>query len=576
LAALAILGGSRPDRPNVLWITAEDMSPNLGCYGDAFAVTPNLDRLAAQGVRYTHAFAPIGVCAPSRSTLIAGMYACSIGSQHMRSTGRLPAAARFYPEYLRDAGYYCTNNAKTDYNLPMRRGAWDESSGRAHWRGRAPGQSFFAIFNLTVCHESQIRIGDEEARRRLARYGVSPHDPAKVAVPPYHPDAPEVRRDWARYADMVGCMDAEAGRILKEIDDDGLAGDTIVFFYSDHGAGMPRSKRWLYDSSLRVPLLVRFPEKWKHLAPSAPGTTCDRLVSFTDLPPTLLSLAGLDPPAHFQGRAFLGPKAGPPREYVHGFRDRMDERYDLLRTVRDRRYRYIRNYRPDLPYAQHIGYMFEMPTMQAWKRLGDEGKLSGAPALFMAPTKPPEELYDSESDPHEVRNLAGDPAHAGVLARMRGELRRWMLEIRDLGFLPESDMNARFGEQPPYDAVRRNPASYPLERILEAAGGRADPTDPDPAVRFWAVLRMERPPASALQDASPEVRIAAAEKLRAVEPLAELLRHPDAHVRLRAVNALDALDEAARPALPAILEADKIKNEYFNRVVQKLRRDLGE
>src|SRR5262245_12554518 len=250
-------------RPNILWITCEDISLHVGCYGDSYAVTPNLDRLASQGVRYTRAFAPIGVCAPSRSTLITGMYACSLGSQHMRCTIRLPESVHCFPEYLRQAGYYTTNNVKTDYNFAPPKEAWDELSNKAHWRGRKPGQPFFSVFNFVSCHESQIRLPEKQYQQRTKDFtDRERHDPAKAFVPPYHPDAPEVRKDWARYADMITFMDKEAGKVLKELEDDGLAEDTVVFFFSDHGAGMPRSKRWLYDSSLRVPFLVRFPKKY--------------------------------------------------------------------------------------------------------------------------------------------------------------------------------------------------------------------------------------------------------------------------------------------------------------------------
>ncbi|MEZ6070070.1 MAG: sulfatase [Pirellulales bacterium] len=444
-------------RPNILWITCEDISPNLGCYGDEYAVTPNLDRLASESTRYTAAFAPIGVCAPARSCLITGMWPTSLGSQHMRCQAVLPEYVHCFSEYLRDAGYYCTNNVKTDYNFQQRPQSWDASSRQAHWRGRADAQPFFAVFNFTSCHESQIRLPEEQYQQRTADFtDAERHDPAKAPLPPYHPDTPEVRRDWARYADMITYMDKEAGRVLDELEEDGLADETIVFFYSDHGAGMPRSKRWLYDSSTRVPLLVRFPEKYRQWAPTAAGDSTDRLVSFIDFGPTVLSLADVAIPEHMQGVAFLGEAAGPPREYVYGFRGRMDERYDMLRSVRDGRYKYIRNYMPQLPYFQHqfLEYQNEMPTMRVWQRLADEGNLTGPAATFMAMRKPAEELYDTEADPWEVHNLADDIAYHDVRHRLRGALYDWMLEIRDLGFLPEPDMRTRYGDAAPYDAVR--------------------------------------------------------------------------------------------------------------------------
>jgi len=581
VSSSAVLGASVQEtpKPNVLWITCEDISPNLGCYGDAYAVTPNLDRLASQGVRYTNAFAPIGVCAPSRSTLILGTFAPSVGTHPMRSQGTLPAYVKCFPEYLRDAGYSCTNNVKTDYNFTPPKSAWDESSGKAHWRGRKAGQPFFAVFNLTGTHESQIRS---------AQARTSTHDPAKAPVPPYHPDTPEVRRDWARYADNITQMDKEAARILKELEDDGLSADTIVFFFSDHGAGMPRSKRWLYDSSLKVPFIVRFPEKYKRWAPGEAGSATDRLVSFVDFGPTMLSLAGVKVPGHMQGKPFLGEAAAPPREYVFGFRDRMDERTDMLRCARDKRFKYIRNYLPHRPYAQHVSYMYEMPTMKAWQRLYGEGKVSEAQKKFFEP-KPAEELYDTQADPWEVKNLADDPAHRDTLERLRKALREWVLEIRDLGFLPEQDVRTRF-KGAPHEAVRSDPKSYPLERLIDAAelASRRDTKaldllkDEDPAIRFWGATALvalgNKAPAElvrkALEDSSASVQVAAAEALcalghsdEALPVLIRNLRQGGDWVRLQAADVLDRLGEKARPALDALKEAEKDKNQYVQRIV---------
>jgi uncharacterized sulfatase len=595
-ALLFLLLGSVPQdhgRPNILWITCEDISLDVGCYGDAYAVTPNIDTLASQGVRYTHAFAPIGVCAPSRSTLILGTFAPSVGTQHMRCNGPRPAYLRCFPEYLRDAGWYCSNNDKTDYNFPAPKGAWDESSKKAHWRNRKPGQRFFSVFNIFTSHESYIRLPEAQYQKLTADFTPRErHDPAKAPIPPYHPDVPEVRRDWARYADMITCMDRDVGMYMKQLEEDGLADDTIVFFFSDHGAGMPRSKRWLYDSSLRVPTIIRFPGKWKHLAPSAPGTACDRLISFVDYGPTVLSLAGVKAPDHMQGSPFLGEAAEKPRAYIHGFRDRMDDRYDLLRSVRDRRWNYIRNYRPDLPWAQYISYMYEMPTMKAWQRLHDEGKLNDVQDRFFR-TKPVEELYDTVADPWEIRNLADDPAQRGTLDRMRAELRRWMIEIRDLGFLPEAELRTRFGSTPAHEAVRMDAKSYPLERLIDAAerATRGDQKcvdlldDPDSAVRYWGaigcrVLREKAAPAQdrllkALGDESPSVRIAAADALsqrgridESLPVLARSLQDENEWVRLHAATVLDGLGAKADPVRDALKAAARDKNDYIRRVLE--------
>jgi arylsulfatase A-like enzyme len=430
-------------RPNVLWITAEDMSPWLGCWGDGYARTPHLDRLAAESVRYTHAFSTAPVCSPARSTLITGMYATTLGTQRLRSQFPIPDHVRGFPAYLREAGYYCTNNVKTDYNTSAEprliRESWDESSEKAHWRGRRPGQPFFAVFNDMTTHQSRNMVWPYEQFQKEVQSRLEPgeiHDPAMAPVPPYYPDTPIVRRTIARAYDCITVMDKHVGRILRELEEDGLAADTIVFFFSDHGVGLPRGKRTLYDSGLRVPLLVRFPPQWRHLAPADPGSTLDRLVSFIDFPPTVLALAGLPPPGHMQGRDFL---RGPEPTHVYGTRDRVDEAYDLSRSVRDGRWLYIRNYMPHLPLGQPSAYCDQSEIRQEMWRLAAEGKLSGAAKEFMTGRRPLEELYDTVEDPHQLRNLSAEPSHETLLGRMRGLQEHWNRESRDLGFVPEPE-----------------------------------------------------------------------------------------------------------------------------------------
>ena len=333
-------------RPNILWISCEDTSPDLGCYGDEYATTPNLDRFATEGARYTRCFSISGVCAPSRSSIITGMYQTTIGTMHMRTRAVPSPEVKCFTEYLRAAGYYCTNNSKTDYQFEPPFTAWDESSTKAHWRNRAKDQPFFAVMNLTVSHESSIRM--PESRRRRGGDRVPPemrHDPGKAKVPPYYPDTPVTRRDWATYYDTVTAMDMQVADILKELEDDGLADDTIVFFWGDHGRGLPRAKRWIYDSGIHVPLIVRWPGRIE------PGSVVEDLVSFVDFGPPVLSLAAVDVPSHMQGQPFLGDQKAAPREYIYASRDRMDEAYDLIRAVRDKRYKYIRNYMPEVTLA---------------------------------------------------------------------------------------------------------------------------------------------------------------------------------------------------------------------------------
>ena len=594
------------DRPNVLWITSEDNGPQAGCYGDEFADTPSIDRIAAKGMIYLNAWSTAPVCAPARTTIISGLYPPSTGSEHMRSMTRLPDSMKMYPQYLREAGYYCTNNSKEDYNLEKPGQVWDDSSRKAHWRKRNKDQPFFAVFNFTTSHESQIR----------KRPHTPVHDADQVRVPAYHPDTPEVRRDWAQYYDKITEMDAQVGRVLKQLEEDGLADDTILFYYGDHGSGMPRSKRWPYNSGLNVPLIVSVPDKFRDLAPAGyrSGGKSDRLVGFIDLAPTLLSTVGIEPPKHMQGHAFLGKYAEAEQPYGYGFRGRMDERYDMVRVVRDKRYIYIRNYMPHKIYGQYIAYMFVTPTTQVWKDLYDQGKLE-PPATFFWETKPAEELYDLVHDPDEVNNLADSPDHRQILARLRKAQQDKALEIRDVGFLPEGEIHSRAEDSTPYE-MGHDEARYPIKNIMAAAelasSLKPDVTDKltklfedeDSAVRYWAAMGIlmrrtdavnaTRPALNrALADDSPYVRVIAAQALgqygsqsdadKAVSMLMELapMDTNGVFVSMLALNALDALDERAKSAGEAIgalprqdpATPQRMKN-YVGNLIKKTTADL--
>jgi N-sulfoglucosamine sulfohydrolase len=455
-------------RPNIVWISNEDMSPRLGAYGDRLARTPVLDRLARESVRYTKAFTTAPVCAPSRAAIITGMYQTTLGAQHMRTTtdnvAELPGPylavppfyAKAFPEYLRAAGYYTTNRAKTDYQFGVPFTIWDEVGRTAHWRNRPdPTQPFFAVFNLEVTHESQI-FPSSPARKGKPLVT----DPAAVTVPPYYPDTPLVREELARVYDNIADMDAQVGEILQQLDADGLSDDTIVFYWSDHGDGVPRAKRSLYDSGLRVPLMIRWP---KALGGAAqPGSVRDELVSFVDLAPTVLAMAGVDVPLHYPGRVLLGPAAGPAPPMVFAARDRMDIEYDMIRSARDQRFLYIRNVVPELPYAGHVIYRNQSNIMQEWLRLQAEGRLSGPAALWMRTRRPAEELYDTVADPHQIHDLSAEPSHRATLVRMRQAVEAWMARSNDQGLINEPEMIQRMwpgGVQPetaqPYIVPRR-------------------------------------------------------------------------------------------------------------------------
>jgi len=424
-------------RPNILWITCEDIGPALGCYGDSAANTPNLDKLAWEGIMFTNAFSVAGVCAPSRHALITGMYPISTGGHHMRTIDNLiedvpdygvvlPPEVKCFSELLRAAGYYCTNNQKTDYQFHAPVTAWDESDFDAHWRKRPAGKPFFSVINFMTTHES--RIWTQRWEPLLV-------DETKVHIPPYFPEHPVIRRDVARKYSNIAEMDRQVEIILEQLEADGLLDSTIIFFYSDNGGMLPREKRELYDTGLRIPLLIRFPKK------AMAGTVTDELVSFVDFAPTVLSLTGVKIPSYMQGQAFLGTqKAKEPREYIYGARDRMDTEYDMVRAVRDKRFKYLRNYFPELPFVQNIEYRKQMPMMQVLYDMEEKGIYDGIQKLWWRKTKPVEEIYDTWKDPWELNNLANESGYAEKLGEMRNALASWQNTYGDKGFIPEKEM----------------------------------------------------------------------------------------------------------------------------------------
>lgn len=426
------------DRPNVLWISIEDTSPRFGCYGDKVARTPNIDRLAAGGCRYPNAFSTAGVCAPSRAAIITGMYQSAIGAQHMRTrhtnehAPTLPTPydavpphyVKCFPEYLRAAGYFCTNNLKTDYQFAPPLTAWDELGSEAHWRNRPEGTPFFAVFNPTVTHESGMW---PEKRPEITT------DPNAVDVPPYLPDTPKTRTAIARLYDNLEEADQRVGELLDQLEKDGLADNTIVMLWSDHGAGLPRGKRWPYDAGIHIPLIVRWPGELEA------GSETDQLVSLVDLGPTVLSLCGVDVPAHMQGQPFLGSEKAE-RDYIYALRDRYDESYDMMRAVRDKRFKYIRNYHPENPYLLWIPYRNRHPILEEMWRLHLADELEGPQKIMFQNQRPVDELYDTEKDPFEIHNLAHDPAYADTLVTMQMALDDWRTECDTWGDVPEDQM----------------------------------------------------------------------------------------------------------------------------------------
>ena len=539
------------EQPNILWITAEDMSATLGCYGDTYATTPHIDALAKQSVRYTHAFATAPVCSPSRSCLINGLPATSQGTQQMRSAFPIPDQMTGFPSLLRKAGFFTSNNVKTDYNSAnmdaIIAASWDSQGPEAHWRDGKGKKPFFSIFNLMTSHQSRSMVWpyekfQAEVQSKLTSDEI--HDPAKAILPPYYVDTPVVRKTVARFYDCVTAMDKEVGALLQQLKDDGLADNTIVFFYSDHGSGMPRHKRALLDSGMHVPLLVHAPKKWQHIASGKAGSDNDRLVNFADFAPTVLNLAKLPIPAHMEGKPFLGPKSKKEHALLFGHRDRVDEVIDLARSVRDNRYLYIRNYMPHLGYNQRT----------AWPDLGEirhefyaaaTGKLTPAQAHFIGPTRPTEELYDSKKDPQNLNNLATSKEHQQTIQKFRTALESKIVATKDLGFLPESLAWELSKNTTPYEMARKD---YPIKDILKVASMVTETTPTPvhshlaadhPAIRYWGAVGL-----SAAKSLSPED----------ITALKKALKDDVAAVRIQAADALARHGKVA-PALPVLAKA---------------------
>ena len=596
------------ERPNILWLSCEDISPTIGCYGDPHAITPHIDALAKRGVRYTHAFTTAGVCAPCRSGIITGLYQSTLGTHHMRCNAQLPAEVKPFPIYLREQGYFCTNNSKTDYQFKAPKETWDISGKKGHWRNRKDTQQpFFSVFNFTGCHESGIA---STSKYQTVTKRLSPserQDPAKLTtLPPYYPDTPTVREDWKRNYEVITAMDTWAGDLLAQLKEDGLAENTIVFFWSDHGVGLPRAKRWLYDSGTRVPLIVHLPERYRQSKQGMPGTVSNQLISSIDFGPTTLSLAGLTIPKTMQGRPFLGTKIAPARDFVYGARDRMDERYDIIRMVRDKRFKYIRNYEPLKTFYQYMETPEKGVTMKELRTLHEAGKLKPNAEKFFNPTKPNEELYDCEADPNELNNLADDPKFSGELKRLRSAHLKWVKDTKDVGLIAEpiiieleKEVGSRYGilRQKNGDALAKKLAEA---AVLASSGPSALPSltklldAHHPAVRYWGAtglgnLGEKAKPSQtqltqALKDKSPAVQIAASRALchmgspaKALPVLQHLLINGAEWEQLQSAIVLDEIDDQAKPAeaeMKKALSTKVAKNKYVIRVIKRAFQEL--
>ena len=487
-------------KPNILWITSEDNSIEwISCYGSKNAKTPNIDQLAKEGFRYLYCFDNGAVCAPTRSSWITGMHSISNGTQPMRSGFEIPATISFYNELLQKAGYYTSNCSKTDYNLRGPKGRnpkefWDYSGGdyAGTWKKRKEGQPFFTVYNIGDSHESRA-FGDHKDESV---------DPEEMILAPYHPDLPEMRNTYAKYASAISRMDSLVGQAIENLKQDGLYENTIIVYNSDHGGVLARSKRFLYSSGIHCPLIVRIPEKMKALYPKGktPGSTMDRIVSFIDMPKTWVSLTGAEMKDQFQGRIFLGPNTEPESQYHFSWRERADERFDNVRVMRDKQFAYHKNYAPFAPNGQYLAYMHNMKATGAWERHHLAGKTNAVTGRFFEP-RPSEEFYDNFKDFHNIDNQIDDPLHQTKIKELKKELRRQQLKYFDSGLMPEEMRNRIIKEKNTtvYDFVR-DPKLYPLAQYLDYSDlaltrkkknlktftkGLADE---DPVKRYWSVI----------------------------------------------------------------------------------------
>ena len=583
LGICAFLSGSHIltqalEPPNIVWINCEDLDETLGCYDDPFAITPHLDALAEDSILYRNAFANAPICAPARACLISGLYPTSFGAQHLRCEVDLPDSIRPFPLYLKEAGYFVTNYAKTDYNFSPD-GIYDYwKKDMSPWRQRKDDKPFFSFFVFGTTHEGPANFKERYDQATASLPESKRHDPNHAKVPPYFPDTPKMRDLWARYYDLVSAMDEEVGQVIQGLKDDGLWENTIVWFFSDHGHGLPRHKRWLLDSGIRVPFMVRIPKQYQHLAAGQlPGSETNELVSFVDFAPTTLALAGVSVPPVMQGNRFLGENRSRRRDYVFASRDRADDMFEISRTVHDGRHIYIRHFLPHLPYVQG-GRIFgnQKESLAELRRARDAGELNAQSSLMWANRKPVEEFYDLESDPFDLDNRIADPAYAQKIEFMRGTMMDWMLEHHDTGMLHEAEYQLRaLKDRTTIFEMAEDRSSYDLPSILQSAWVATSLANEkqlssflessDSGIRYWGAIGFiarEISPSqrslellrAGLNDNFPSVAIACAEVLcrhyetkEGLEALGKFIASHHPWVALQAARTLHDLGVLAKP-----------------------------
>lgn len=509
------------DRPNIVWLVSEDNSLHfLKEFDEHGAPTPRIAELAAHGLLFENAFSNGAVCSVARTTLATGCYGPRIGTQYHRKSVSvpLPDGVRMFPEYMRKAGYYTANNSKTDYNAISGKEVWDESSRKATWRKRAKEQPFFYMQSFAVCHESCLHFSAKQMKNQKTQT-----DPATVFVPAYHPPTPTFRYTYARYHDRIMEMDQQIGRVVDELTKDGLLEDTFIFYFGDHGGVLPRGKGYAYESGLHVPLVVRVPNKWKHLIDAELGTRQKGFVSFVDFGPTTMHLAGVDLPTGIDGTPFLGEGISQAdldsRDEAFGYADRFDEKYDHVRTLRKGKFEYVRNYQPFNFDGLQNNYRYRMLAYQEWRDLYQSGELNELQSQFFEP-RPAEQLFDIEADPHETTNLATNPEYASVLQDVRSRMTNWVKSMPDLSMYPESVLADYAFENPVEFGLLKKQnisdvvdvANLNLVPFAEAKAGIRKALDSDdPSVRYWGLIACSSHGKSAAEFADRAKKLAASD-----------------------------------------------------------------
>jgi len=577
------LFGKASPPPNLVWIVIEDASPHVGCYGETLIKTPNIDRMAREGIRCKNAFVTSPVCSSSRSAMVSGMYQTTLGVHNHRSqtssgkgggnaayydSYKVPKSVKLIPELFREAGYFVTNKSKTDYNFIPTSKLYHGND----WKKAPADQPIFAQFQLSG------------GKNRKAK---SHADPAKVVLPPYYPDHLVLRQDWAKYLDSWVKTDEEVGKILADLEKAGRLDATAVFLWTDHGVSHLRGKQFLYEEGIRVPMIIRLPKKQRA------GTERDDLIEHIDVAACSLSLADIKIPDYVQGRDFLAADYKP-RKFVFAARDRCDETVDVLRCVRDSRYKYIRNFMSHVPHTQPSQYKDAKKILQVIRGLHREGKLSEVQSRPFASRRPPEELYDLQSDPHELVNLATEPKHRDRLATMHKVLHQRMTETRDMGLIPEpilEDVGREAGNK--YLAFLKTDHSKQTRRLIEViTAGEANESDKlldfaksaDPSTRYWAAVwlgvnKTAKSKSTLLKltnDPVPAVRVAAAQALcklgdlNTLKLLVEHIKDPNLLVGMFALRAIEELGDAGKAHREAIAAAQKSKFEFSRRIARRL------